>query len=350
MITKQIYMAMRKYDLTYVYKLQQYIINCNEIKIMLINKIFCDLILYYNNCRNIKLLIGQINKLDILSSLVIKKSQSYQVNNIIIEYIKQSLIYKSIEPTWTAKVSKKLIKFINNTQLKNSVSSYKKVNNKYFLTKIVINKLGSYNYINKSISIWLYKNVCLNLSKIHNLKYKEYISENKNSELKFITKTSECLYFLINNIIINDIHWYTFNYIRKKDKTCKIINDNRIIISYDVNKLLKIFHTMFKELLYRKTYQGFVKINVFDNNILNKVKFLYQYYYFCITSLISLSLIENCNKLINCFNYVLIKKQINQSLNKRKYIYSFRLINQQLNKSVYFCNIEYFYKSIELPK
>nr|YP_010619257.1 hypothetical protein orf353 [Amplisiphonia pacifica]WAX03270.1 hypothetical protein orf353 [Amplisiphonia pacifica] len=353
MITKQIYIAMKKYDLIYVYKLQKYIMNCNEIKVMLIKKIFCDLVIYYNNSSKIKLLIKQINKLDILNSLVVKRLQSYQVNNILIEYIKQHLIYKSIEPTWKAKISKKSIKFINNIQLKNIVSSYNKINNKYFLTKIVINKLSSYNYFNKSISIWLYQNVCINLSKIHNLKYKEYIVESRNNRLKFITKISGCLYFLVNNIIVNDLYWYKFNYIRKEDRFYKSINDTGIAIfqnSMIINKLLRTFNLMFKELLYRKTYKGFNKINLFDNKNLNKINFLFKYYYSNIISFISLSLIESCNKLINYFSYVLIKKNINRNLSKSEYIYNLKLINQILNKYIYFCNIEYFHKQIELVR
>nr|YP_009393292.1 hypothetical protein [Symphyocladiella dendroidea]ARW61854.1 hypothetical protein [Symphyocladiella dendroidea] len=350
MITKQIYIAMKKYDLIYVYKLQQYIMNCNEFKIMLVNKMFCDLILHYDNCNNMKCLIKQINRLDILKSLITKKSQSYQMNSIIIEYIKQDLIYKSIEPTWTAKISKKLTKFINKTQLANSVSSYHTVNNKCFLTNIIIKKLSSYNYINKSISIWLYHNVYLNLSKIHNLKYKKYIIESKNNKLEVVTQASECLYLLINQIIINDAYWYTFNHIRKINSVWKAIDNVEIIILDNTNNLVQTFNIIFKHLLYRKTYKGFIKINVFDNNILNKVKFLYKYYYSYIISFISFGLIENCNKLMNCFNYILIKKQINQNLNKSEYIYSLKLINQILNKYIYFYNIEYFYQYTELGK
>nr|YP_010618870.1 hypothetical protein orf375 [Deltalsia parasitica]WAX02883.1 hypothetical protein orf375 [Deltalsia parasitica] len=346
MIKKQIYIAMKKHDLTYVYQLQKYIMNSNEVKVSLINKILCDLVLYYNNCSNIKLLIRSINKFDILNSLVINKSKRYVINNVIIEYIKQNLIYISIEPTWTAKISKKLTQLINNTQITNSVSSYKKRNNKYFLTKIIINRLGSYNYINKSISLWLYQNICLNLSKIHNLKYKKCVIENRNNELKFITKNLQYLQLLINSILINDLYWYKFHNIRKKNSVWKHMNNKKIVILHKniaVNKSLKIFNTMLKKLLYRKTYKGFNKINVFDNNIINKFKFLYRYYYSHVTTFISLSLIENYNELINVFNYVIIKKQISQNLNKSKYFYNLQLVNQLLNKYIYFCNIEYFY-------
>nr|YP_010619645.1 hypothetical protein orf375 [Tayloriella tenebrosa]WAX03658.1 hypothetical protein orf375 [Tayloriella tenebrosa] len=355
MITKQIYLAMKKYDLNYVYQLQKYIINCNETKVMLINKILCDLILYYSNCSNIKLLIRHINKLDILSSLIVKRLQSHQVNRVIIEYLKQDLIYTSIQPTLTAKISKKLTNFFNNTQLKNNISFYNKVSKKYFLTKIVIKKLGSYNYINKSIRIWLYKDICLNLSKIYNLKYKSCIIEKKIDVFKLITTTSKSLYFLINKILINDLYWYIFNYVRKKDSIWKVIDDVKVVIFTNdvmVNTLFKTFNTMFQQLLYRKTYKGFHRINVFNDNknIVKKVKFLYKYYYSHIISFISLNLIENCNKLINCFTFTLIKKQNNQNLHKYEYIYKSLLINELLNKYIYFYNIEYFYQYTESAK
>nr|YP_010619839.1 hypothetical protein orf350 [Symphyocladia marchantioides]WAX03852.1 hypothetical protein orf350 [Symphyocladia marchantioides] len=342
MITRQIYIAMKKYDLTYVYQLQQYIINCNEIKIILINKVFCDLMLFNHNYSNMKYLIKQINKLDLLNSLVIKKSRSHEVNNIIAEYIKQGLIYKSIKPTWTAKISKRLINLINNTQLKNNANAYYKANNKHFLTKIIIKKLSSYNYINKSISLWLYKNIYSNLSKIHNLKYKKYVIESNNNGLKSTIKTSRCLYFLINKVILNDTYWYIFNYIKKTNNIWKVTNNIEKVILHNTNKLIKIFSMIFKSLLYRKTHQGFIKINIFDNSMLSKTKFLYKYYYSYIISFISFNLIESCNKLMNCFNYALLKKQINHNLNKFEYFYSLKLINQTLNQHVYFCNVKYF--------
>nr|YP_010618676.1 hypothetical protein orf376 [Rhodomelopsis africana]WAX02689.1 hypothetical protein orf376 [Rhodomelopsis africana] len=351
MITKQIYIAMKKYDLIHVYQLQKYMINCNETKVMLINKIFCDLILYYSNCNKIKLLIKKINKIDIFYSLILTKSQSNQFSYIVIEYIKQDLIYISTEPTWIAKISKKSTKFINNTQLKHNLNLYKKINNNYFLTAIVMKKLSSYNYINKSISKWLYKNICLNLSKIYNLKYKEYIVENRFNILKLISRTSKCLYFLINKIIINDIYWYIFNHVRKSNSICKIINDKIIVLLHTnsiVNKSLKTFNAIFKQLLYRKTHRSSNVINVFNNDIslLNKFKFLYTYYYYNIDRFISINLIEGCNQLVNCFTYMLRKKQISQNSSKYQYIYKLNFINKLLNKLIYFCNIEYFYQYV----
>nr|YP_009399490.1 hypothetical protein [Dictyomenia sonderi]ARW69096.1 hypothetical protein [Dictyomenia sonderi] len=347
MIKKQLYIAMKKYNLIRVYQLQQYIINCNEAKLMLINKIFRNLILYYSNCKNIKLLINNINKLDILSSLIVKKLHSNQLNYIVIEYVKQNLVYISIEPTWTAKISKKLTEFIKTTRLQNSLSTSSKTNEKYFLTTIVIKKLGSYNYINKSISKWLYKNVCLNLSKIYNLKYKEYVLESRINALTLITKNSECLYMLINKVVINDLYWHIFNYARISSNFCKEIDNTQLVIldnNQIINNLLKTFNIILKKLLYRKTDKGFNKINTFNNNVLNKLKFLYQYYYLHLISFIFIDLIERCNKLVNCFTYILIRKQISTTAIKSKYIYKLKIMNQILNQFIYFCNIKHFYK------
>nr|YP_010619065.1 hypothetical protein orf354 [Pterosiphonia complanata]WAX03078.1 hypothetical protein orf354 [Pterosiphonia complanata] len=354
MITKQIYIAMKKYDLIYVYRLQKYIINCNETKIMLINKIFCDLIFYYSHCNKIKLLIKNINKNDILHSLILKKSQNHQFNHIFIEYIKQHLIYISIEPTWIAKISKKSMKLISNTQLKSNLSSFRKKNSKYFLTKIIIKKLNSYSYINKSISKWLYKNIHLNLSNIYHLKYKEYIVKQKVNALRFIAKTSRSLYSLINKIIINDKYWDIFSYTRKIKSIWKTVDYIKIVIlqtNLMNNRLFKIFNTIFKQLLYRKTCKDSNKINVFhNNNLINKVKFLYTYYYYDFISFISIDLIESCNKLVNCFAYTLNKKQMNQNSSKSRYLYKLKSINQLLNEFIYFCNLEYFYQYSELDK
>nr|WGH12740.1 hypothetical protein [Echinothamnion sp.] len=341
MITKQMYIAMKKYDLIYVYQLQKYIINCSEAKIVLMDKILCNLKLYYNNCTNIQLLIKNINKLDVLQSLFITQSPLY---SSFIEQIKQNLIYISIKPIWTSKIIKSLANFTGTIKLDFLCNNDKYVNNRSFLTKAMIKKLGCYNYINKSISKWFYNNVYLNLSKIYSSQYVEYITKSKNNESKLNKQNSESLFILLNRIIINDLSWYKLNCFRKNYSSFAIANNEFIIIS-NRNKminLLKIFSISLKHLLYRKTYKQFNKLNLFNNKnqLLNKIKSLYINYYFSIPSFISLNFIESCNEIVNYFTGLIIHKK----LNVYYYLYKLQPINQLLNKFIYFCNIYALYQ------
>nr|YP_010851600.1 hypothetical protein QQP89_pgt015 [Echinothamnion hystrix]WGH14520.1 hypothetical protein [Echinothamnion hystrix] len=346
MITKHIYTAMKKHDLMYVYKLQKYLINCNEAKVVLINKIFYNLQLYYNNCINIKLFIKDINKLNLLYSLFITTSK---VDSQFFEQIKQSLIYISIKPIWIAKTAKNLTQLISIIPFNYLLNE--NINSNSFLSKIIIKKINCYSYTNKSISQWLNQNICFNLPKIYNLKYIQNTNIGITNQSELNTKSSECLYLLINKIMVNDLFWYKFNCIRNSKNFFKIIN-NRILIrsnnSQTKDETVNRFNIIFKQLLYRKTYKKFSKINVFNNNnkLLTNIKSLYRNYYFSFVVFISIDLTENCNKIINYFTYTLVKKQI---INY-DYAYKLKIINQLLNKFVYFCNIQYFYENHLLTK
>nr|WGH13728.1 hypothetical protein [Lophurella pseudocorticata] len=337
MITKQIYKAMKKYDLIYVYKLQKYLINCNEARVVLMNKILYSLKLYYNNCNNIKLLIKDINKLNLLHSLFITTSQ---IDSSFFEQIKQNLIYMSIKPTWTAKVAKYSTQLISIIPLNYFLNTHKNINSNYFLSKIIIKKISCYNYTNKSINQWLNKNICLNLE------YIQCINKSTSNQSKLNTNVLECLYSLIDKIIENDLFWYKFNCIRSNKNFFKITNNNIIIKLNSCKKqytTMSTFNTIFKQLLYRKTYKKFNKINIFNNRkkLLNNIKSLYKNYYFSFVVFISINLIESCNKIINYFIYMLVKKQI---INYN-HAYKLKKINKLLNKFVYFCNVQYLYKN-----
>nr|YP_010851006.1 hypothetical protein QQP86_pgt015 [Aphanocladia stichidiosa]WGH13921.1 hypothetical protein [Aphanocladia stichidiosa] len=330
MITKQIYKAMKKYDLIYVYKLQKYLINCNETKVVLINKIFHSLQLYYNNCNNVKLLIKDINKLNLLHSLFITTPQ---IENSFFEEIKQNLIYISIKPTWTAKVAKYSTQLISIIQLNYLLNTHKSINSNYFLSKIIIKKISCSNYTSKSINQWLSRNIYLNLECINKSRYKQ-------------SKSSGCLYSLINKIMKNDLFWYKFKYIRNSTNFFTITS-NKIIIKLNSckkqNTTIDTFDLIFKQLLYRKTYRNFHKINIYNNykKLLNNIKLLYKYYYYTSTRFISLDLIKNCNKIINYFIYTLGKKQIITYDDT----YQLNRINQFLNQFIYFCNVQHLYKN-----
>nr|YP_010850808.1 hypothetical protein QQP85_pgt015 [Lophurella mutabilis]WGH13531.1 hypothetical protein [Lophurella mutabilis] len=334
MITKQIYKAMKKYDLIYVYKLQKYLINCNEGKVLVINKILYSLQLYYNNCTNLKLLIKDINKIGLLHSLFVTTSQ---INSSLFEQIKQNLIYISIKPTWTAKVQKYSTQLTNTIPLNYLLNKHKNINSNCFLSKIIIKKISCYNYTNKSINQWLNKNIYLNL---------KYINNSTFNQSKFNSKILECLYTLISKIMENDLFWYEFNYIRSSKNFFKITNNKIIIQLKSCEKqdiTISPFNLMFKQLLYRKTYKNINKINIFNNHkrLLNNIRSLYKNYYFSSLTFLSLDLIKSCNKIINYFIYVLEKKQI---INY-DYEYKLKTINQLLNKFIYFCNVQYWYKN-----
>ena len=105
-IMKQIFIASKKNNLIYVYKLQNYLLNCNEIKVLLIDQILLKITLYYTSYKNIQLLVKSINKFRLLYTIFTKIPKKSGTFYIIVEHIKQTLICLSIKPSWNARIPK----------------------------------------------------------------------------------------------------------------------------------------------------------------------------------------------------------------------------------------------------
>nr|YP_009392036.1 hypothetical protein [Periphykon beckeri]ARW60384.1 hypothetical protein [Periphykon beckeri] len=342
MITKQIYLASQKYNLAYVYKLQKYLINSIEVKLILINQAIHDIQIYYSRCVDIKFLIKNINKLHILKSLLIQGYVSCNFSQIIIQQIKQSLICLSIKPTWKAKLSKNFIQYVSSTQSNQLLNTYYKKKNTYFLTKMITKKICYCNYICKSVIEWLCHNILFSLQ---NIRYDNYSVGNSNS---FKVQISKPFFFVLSNVMLNDLHWHIFINIRKRNKDHYTNTDIKTTELYSKamkDRLLKMFNLSLTHLLYRKSKKGFNKINIFNKSykLIKKIESIYIYNYSSSYNFISTNFSENCNNNINSFIYIIKKKQANKIFDKLQFFYYINNVNHFLNKFSCFCNVRNFY-------
>nr|YP_009397626.1 hypothetical protein [Dipterosiphonia australica]ARW66812.1 hypothetical protein [Dipterosiphonia australica] len=334
MIRKQIYSSAKKNNLFYVHKLQKYIIKCNEAKILSISKTFDNIYYCYNSSMIIKPLIRSINAIDLLKLFSLNILKCYKNYSLVINEIKQNLLYISLEPICKAKTIKK-------SETSHCEYLFSNYSAKNCLNKNILKKLFCYNYINKSISKWLHDNVLLSLSKSYQVMY-------LNSLTKPHVKTSKDLFELLSQIISNDLNWYIFNYLKINIYHCKCLN--KILQSrkkhFDItDKLTEIFDFSLHKLLYRKTYKNFKIINSFYTNkeLMKKFIHLYLYYYHEVTTFFKIKLSQNCNKLTNSFFNIWFKKKFKNKQSMYKHNIYFKQLNQILNNLVFLYNISNYY-------
>lgn len=360
MIKKQIYLNSKKHNLINVHNLQKYLINCNEAKILLINKILARTYLYYQYHERSKFLIDNEQRFNLFASLFNQNDSNDKATNKITQHVKQHLICISINPTWKARLTKSTTNYFSICKLNshliedNNIKyfNYSK-SSKYFLIRTIASKLKSSNYINKSITNWLNNQDCLDLSIVHNLQYSKYLNTLSSKFYQLITKTSCDLGTLFLKILLIDPFWSLFNSIKKENKSkilliynlkynCLKINNNYIYSdSQSLSDLIRLF-------LYRKNYCGQNKINSFINkeNLLSRVNKMCKQFYNINLNLIHISTITNCNKLTNNFIHHWTKKQSTIIPLPRVKVSKIQHINAYLNRYIYLCNTNNYYLSL----
>nr|YP_009398236.1 hypothetical protein [Thaumatella adunca]ARW67422.1 hypothetical protein [Thaumatella adunca] len=348
LITKHIYIGSKKYDLNYVYKLQKYLINCNEAKILILNKILLKVYIYYKDYKKEKFLINKKEKFNLFILLFKHNLLSCKTSNLIIEQVKQNLIYLSIEPTWKARLTIRIDNYFSIYKIKfYSFTNKNKTNDNLFIN-IIIKKLISYNYANKAVNDWLYRITCFDLSRLYNLKYYKCINEEFDKLYQSQIKELYNLNILLSNLFIIDFYWYLFNYIKRSYKNINIFIDsiNKLYYKhYDKLIYYKLLKSLLIFFLYRHQFCGHKKINFFMNQhrILYKINCIYKEYYSYTKFFISLKLIKSCNKVVNYFIYIWLKKQRHNNLSLLAKNNNIRNINNITNKYAYICNLNKYY-------
>nr|ARW69303.1 hypothetical protein [Polysiphonia sp.] len=346
MITRQIYINSRKNNLEHVYKLQKYLVNSNEAKYFFINVVLCKVKEYYSNCLDIKLLLNNMNKKDLLKSLFMKYFNNHKLSRIIIEQVRQSMVYRILEPSQKAK----LVNSIANRPIssKNLMDYLQHETYKHLLPSIAIKKISCYLHVKKLIYYWTYSGTYPNLEHLSNTKYKCYKQKFlfKSQQLYFQVFVS--LYNLLNRVILSDIKWYMFNCNRKYHYTARILVDGkkyRLRYSKRMNFLLARFQFYTYDILYRKKLKKRSIINFFHIGYqrIMKIKTLLNNYYIHIDEYIPISLVESCNKLLNQYIHILIKKQITFNLDLSYYISHIKLLNKYVNTFIYFKQLQNSY-------
>nr|QCI07593.1 hypothetical protein [Nitophyllum punctatum] len=219
-IQSKIYKATREYKLNKVSKLQNYLINSHEAKILSIKIILSEFKLH--KCINLnKYLIDDYSKFIIFKSLFKFEIKSYSLYlNLIINKIKQYIINLSMKPEWEAKFPRNFTQseFLN--LFKVIVNNNNKIIKKIFLKKILKKTQNKY---------------CDNIANdffIHMSKHITKISENIYQNYKYTNYYNN--YLLLINIFLLDYLWYKIYLQKVRD-----YNVNVILLKSYLNELYK---------------------------------------------------------------------------------------------------------------
>nr|YP_009398884.1 hypothetical protein [Cliftonaea pectinata]ARW68020.1 hypothetical protein [Cliftonaea pectinata] len=336
MIQNQIYLASRKYNIAQLYKLQQYLLNSNEAKVMCLNLVIQEIYHYYYSNNNENYILKNDNKLLILKYIFNVNYMSNKVYTIVIEYIKKNLIYLCINPEWKAK-------FIYNSNFQINTSNYRlypmkcfSYINKNYLINLATYKLKSFSYIKELIKKLLNYNHHTNFSVSYNLK----CNIKKNKIINYTNLNN--LYKLFINVLKIDACWYLFALNKNKSIELKYHFFMNRYKSIEYKK--KPYLYIMKSLLYNKKYFSFkLKSSLKTYDLLFRISHNVYLYYksrFLFTSIKTIYII---NKFLNITIFQWLKKK-----NKSNF-YILNIINTSINNyilnyNIYYLNIyNYFY-------
>nr|WCH55309.1 hypothetical protein [Hypnea brasiliensis] len=274
-IQEKIYKFSKQCNQYKVHQLQDYIINSRDIKLFIINKIINNLNNYCYKFNKKQYQIRDIEKFYIYQNLFNIKKYKKSIK-VVVEYIKQYLVYICIKPEWEAKFEP-VYKFrLNNScfiySITNVLSIYSKntylfhvrslsinKNIKYLLIPYFIKRLESLQSIKSYINYWLNYQVIENSLNIKNIYYNFYPS------------IFNCLKILIDYITFNGLEWslmYNFNLFEANNRIFK-----NIYILIDNNSYITIYYNY--SLLSQHKYRLIKTIY----NILNSYYFGFLYDY-----------------------------------------------------------------------
>nr|YP_009394530.1 hypothetical protein [Vertebrata thuyoides]ARW63092.1 hypothetical protein [Vertebrata thuyoides] len=331
MLMKQIFIETKKHNVRNVYRLQNYLINSNELKISELNKIIQKVCLSYYKKEKKKHILDNSLKLNLINNAFNIETLKNEDYIIIKTQLKENLILASIEPVHKARSTKfihksKSLKFSDGDIIKYCVS------NKY-----IIKKLVQYNQMKKFILNLLKKNHFFNVleifysKNIFNLKQPNYIL--------YVNDIIENTSFinLMHQIISIDTIWYSFNETKKNQYTT-IINLPNLFTVYtqyiSFSKVFKIYLRSFFSTIKSKIYK-YVFIKTSYNSLFYKLINLCESWYYKIKPFISINIIHICYKYINNIIYIWTKRKILQK-DTDKIVHK---MNSILNRFIYLCNL-----------
>nr|YP_009392246.1 hypothetical protein [Osmundaria fimbriata]ARW60808.1 hypothetical protein [Osmundaria fimbriata] len=363
MIQRQIYIATKKCDFSYLQKLQEYLINSNDAKLISINRILDEIYIYNINSVIYKYFLKSDQKFNIFKYLLNPSFYQNTTLALMTQKIKQYLVYLSIQPTWQAKLNKHIYRYyyynFSKTQkvISNVISHYAINNNHYFI-KLVITKFKQSKYINQSINYWLNQSDYYNSNIVQNifqLRYGDVYNYNKCLKHNLLNLGKNYLYLLISEIMMLDVQWFFFSLIQQISNNIKSVYLNFKIISI-YSKYFKYYLLKEKNcnigllyltrlLFYRKNYLKYLKFNVYLHiyQIIYRLRILYNIYFMKGHFFFSRSIIRNSHKIINAMIYFWLKKknliEVNGIFNRNILVY----INHFVYYHIYRCNIHNYY-------
>nr|YP_009393906.1 hypothetical protein [Polysiphonia sertularioides]ARW62468.1 hypothetical protein [Polysiphonia sertularioides] len=313
MLTKQIFLEIKKYNLSYVHILQNYLLNSSELKVLVIDRILSQIYFLFYKCK--KDLSYGVDKLK--TSIVLgelnKKIYDKRITNILTRYLREQIIVICIKPIFEAKL-------INCSGLYNYLDTLKQYENYFHCIKnsFFLNKITVCLYFKKSINKLLDEINCLDINKI-------YLPE-FNTKLTLYQQNSNFVNILNRKVIENDIKWYNFFSV-KQENYLKTENTSNYNI---IDDHLKLFWLQITRRL-QKTSHNNLKISNQYKQLLNKI--IHIYYLNLLNSFLNIDVLKRYHKSINqMIGY--IKRKSNTLLKSR-----FKL-NHNLNKMIYINNLK----------
>nr|QCI07152.1 hypothetical protein [Hypnea pannosa] len=226
-LQQKVYKFSRRCNQHKVYQFQDYMINSSDVKLFIIQKTINNINKYYNNYNKKKYKVKDKIKFYIYKNLY--NIQKYKKSiKIILEYIKQYLIYVCIKPEWEARFEP-IYKLDSNTFNKSfyiyqisdffssnsrnilkTYTSFLSINKstKYLVVSYFIKRIQSLPYIKYYISCWL---------NYRNMQYSLYL---RNTYDVSYPSVFNCLEILVNYIMLNGWQWYliyTLNFSKKNN-------------------------------------------------------------------------------------------------------------------------------------
>nr|QCI07322.1 hypothetical protein [Leiomenia cribrosa] len=310
-IQKKIYQYSRDCNKQNLHRIQRYMMNSSDIKVLAIHKVLYSIEQYYLNNNKEKYIFNNIDKVLIYETLFNRVVCNIKFS-LVLNKIKQYIIYLCISPEWEARLEpiyrlkhnmqieyyfiERLSKFLSlqiktNIKYTNRNCTNHSLIHKFINTDYVINKMQSLTDINLYIKYW-----AKNQSYIESL-YK--ISNIDNSNI--------CVLFnqLINRIIYNGLQWLNMIELQNYIKNFNLFKE--IFVCFNKNFHSWIYHNY---ILYKK---------ICLNNIL-------IFYRFISFNYISDNRLININKNIAC-SYLIHKENNN-------------ILTVQLNTGIYKCFIK----------
>nr|ARW68281.1 hypothetical protein [Chondria sp. (in: red algae)] len=353
MLQKQIYNSTKKHKLKYVNDLQKYLINSSEAKILSIKNTLDKILSSYIKLEDSKFYINIIRDLNIIKVLFNNHFLNYQIIKIIIEVVKQNLVYLLLEPFQEAKIKKDISKKLSIVGdytylfIDYLIDYFKYMQmNKDLLIDTIILKLQVPQYIAKLIRNWLCSGYIVVNIKLFNLDTSNSINKN-NSSCNHIYKliNEMALANAISNTLCLDVIWFVFILfieINHITTFIKIFN-NKYKISI-TNTNFRDYHISVQACICNIKLNQYTKISLFKypSTIINNICDIYYQYCNNHRAFISLYLISNYNKYCNIFMYNLQRKRHFKDI----VIKQLKMLNYNINLYIHRHNINNYYINI----
>ena len=349
LVQQKIYKATKEYNRNKLYKIQNYLLNSNEARLIAINRIVNSIANYYKKNNNEYYYFNDQDKFTIFQFIFSSFKQKTEISNrikLVIEKTREYLIYLCIQPEWYAKyeplLKQKICVCKNNEVFINNSIKFSKdflISQLYIFN--IIHKLRSLPYIKISIDYWIKNNYSIlyeYLSFLHITLIKIYCIGLEWYELKSIKlclnkkyhhNKSNCKKLLK----INNVFFFLLSiYCEKNIIILKQVNHYQVLLK---QLYIAIRNTMYsKDYLERNRLKTYLRLNNIINKLIYKLITIYLNYISIIDkNIISISF-NLINRLISLFYYKMRISYFLPTYNKKIYLYKFfyqKNISLQLN-------------------